>query len=356
MLGEGILKVIFAVGSMEIRMIILNKVITPLLFVLTLAGCQSLHNFSHVQIANLGSPNIKQDPGTSLAQYSSFAVFPDDEAQDELMEKQVLYLAASALEGCGYEQVGINSTPDLLLTVGFSNEYKSTYIPPATYSIPIYNPGQTYTTNTNAHVHSPYGNFYGTAQSTTTTPGYWSSQSYTRPGYTTGRYYPAVSVSLWDSDSNELIWRGSNVGTSPMENFGITAPFVLSNIAARIPVNCASNYVSGLLTGSFGEMEFFYTYLSRDGSVYFPTVTGIPKGSSAKKAGLRVWDMVIEIGGKPTANIGVKDLIDLCTGSIGETVSVKVFRMGKVLNVQLQLERLSIETRQSIRRRCAIRR
>lgn len=313
-----------------------------------LAGCQTQHNFSHVQISNFESPQIKVDPGKSLSSYSTFAVVPNDAEEDTLMQKQILFLAASALEGRGYEHVDLDSGPDLLLTVGFSNEYESSYVPPSAYTIPVYNPGQTYTTNTNAYVYSPYGSLYGTAQTYTTTPGYWSAQTYTSPGYTVGWYFPTVSVSLWDTNSNDQIWSGSNVGSSQMQNLGITAPFVLASIVDRIPLNTKSSVINGLLTESIGTLNFYAWRLSREGSAYYPTVTGVPNGSSAKKAGLKVWDMVIEMSGRSTANIRGKDLIDLAIGPIGETVLIKVFRMGKVFDAELQVERLSEKARRYI--------
>lgn len=86
-------------------------------------ACQ--HNFSHVNIVFL-EPTFEFDPEVSIKARRTFAVIPNEELkgqQADIAEKQILYLVAVGLEQGGYEHVAVAESPDLLVTIGFSNEY-----------------------------------------------------------------------------------------------------------------------------------------------------------------------------------------------------------------------------------------
>lgn len=223
-------------------------------------------------------------------------------------------------------------------------------IPPSVYSVPVYRPGDTVTTYSYASGYSPgSGRFYGSGVAYTTTPGYWSSELRVSPGYDLGAHFPSIAFTLWDPRTKQAIWSGSCNGASYINaNLSVTAPFVLLKIFARLPVNEANR--RRLLESADGFLNVVTWPLTRDGTVYYPTVIHMPRRCAAKTAGLRLWDIIVEIDGRSTANMRAKTFKDLEEMAVGERLRLKVTRLNRILDVQVPLEPLAPEYRERLRR------
>ncbi len=148
-------------------------------------------------------PLIRQysDPDAPVENFSTFTVLPYNIAVDssqppqfgnDLLEKQMLFSIRNRIEAAGYMYVANIEEADLVFTLSGSNEYKTIDVPPSSITVPNYVPSRTIITNSSSHgnvsAYGTYGSAYGTysghGTATTTVPGYWTTRSYTRPGYT----------------------------------------------------------------------------------------------------------------------------------------------------------------------------
>ena len=50
--------------------------------------------------------------------------------------------------------------------------------------------------------------------SSTYIPGYMTTQSYTRPGYTEGNFFPTSIIRIFDGKTQKQVWLGNGVGSS----------------------------------------------------------------------------------------------------------------------------------------------
>jgi hypothetical protein len=322
----------------------------------TVATLGCAHNFSHIQIRGYDKPQVRSDPNKPIKLRETFAVIarPDLEGTDaRLLEKQVLYLAAYGLEAFGFRHVDVSDHPDMLLTTNFSNELQEVYVPPQFYTYPVYRPGQTVTAAAAATSYSPYsGTFYGAAAAASaTTPGQWESRLGVAPGYYDRWYAPMIAMGLFDAVSSEELWFASNSGVSNMSNFSVTAPFLLAGIVDRVPICHSHPRLDEILSRKLGVVNCSCWPLSRDGSSYYPTVMHVATGSAARRAGLRMWDMIVEINGRSTANMRARDFDDEILGMIGNKLNLSVARLNKRFQITLQLEPIDTMYSKLIRER-----
>lgn len=321
------------------RMLVLTGALAVCAF--ATSGCT--HNFSHIQVTGFDKPQVHSDPNNPIRLRETFAVIPKPSVEGvdaRLLEKQVLYLAAYTLEACGFRHVDVSDHPNMLLTANFSNELQEAYVAPQFYTYPVYYPGQTVSATAAAASYSPQsGMFYGAAASASaTTPGRWESDLGVIPGYYHRWYAPAIAVGLFDAASNQELWSASNSGSSNVPNFAVSAPFLLAGIVDRVPISRSYSRVNDILSGKLGVVNCSAWPLSRDGSSYFPTVVHVAPGSAARRAGLRLWDIIVEVNGRSTANMRARDLDDETFGTIGKQVVFTVVRLGKRFRIAVDLE------------------
>jgi serine protease Do len=68
-------------------------------------------------------------------------------------------------------------------------------------------------------------------------------------------------------------------------------------------------------------------------------VSDIDRKSPAEKAGLKVGDVILEIGGSPVQNYqSVQTIMDRMDLKVGQRLPMTIYRDGKTMNVQLLLE------------------
>jgi len=252
-----------------------------------LAGCASTSRITNLSPAYLYStPTVSsyKNPEAKISGYQTFSVFPqslisEKTEMNEILEKQMLFFLRNQLEAKGYRFVELNQQPDFLATVNVSSKYESSYVPPQTVTMPQWVPGRTVTTygtssgtfNYNTYgSYSSYswGNYFGSSTSTTYVPGYMTTQTYTRPGYTVGHYYPAAGISIYDGKTLERVWLGTGAGTSDNADVRVSSQFVISHIFAEFP-NASPPYGFQPTQGVLGVGLGIFT---NDGNNYVPTI------------------------------------------------------------------------------------
>ncbi len=73
------------------------------------------------------------------------------------------------------------------------------------------------------------------------------------------------------------------------------------------------------------------------------TVVAPIPGTPAFKAGMQPGDMIVEIGGKSTEGLKATDATELMRGPVGESVTLRVQRMGAPTPITLRIERADIQ-------------
>lgn len=227
-----------------------------------------------------------------------------------IAERQALQAAVYVLEGMGYSYVETLEDADLVVAISYAdNPYRTSYVPPATVAVPRYVPGQTFTTqsrtSTNAWAQGSWGwgTGYGTSNSTsvTTTPGYWTTDTVTRSGYTTGAYYPTIGLTLLDAASGETVFSGSYVGVTQIPDLRVTLPWGITHILANLPIGAEPSGCGQRVQFQVGLATILGTL---DGNGYYPVVTGLDPAMVVKSGDILIEDLVIAVNGRSVEAAG----------------------------------------------------
>lgn len=285
----------------------------------------------------------EKDPDVNFGKYRTFAVCPTAELDtsskmNPIIEKLLLFALRNRFELLGYRYVDDIKEADFYLGLYYSNEYKSTYIPPTITTIPWYVPGQTQTTHMN--LYGSTGSHWGTA--TTATPGYYVPMTYTTPGRYVGAYYPWVSVSAFDKGTNKVVW-SSRAAVSTPENSAV--------LSGQCLINCLLQSADGnfsfpfcgdprkraddLKDGVFGCGFLIYVL---NGNDFYPVITGVWDKSPTERAGLKVYDVITKIDGQRTLNLPRSKIRAMFDKDAGENLMFTVLRGDKSLDVSLVAE------------------
>ena len=294
----------------------------------------------------------EKDPEVNFNNYKNFSVLPQAEVNTEtkmnpIIEKQLLFMLRNAFESLGYHYVSNIKDADFLIMVYYSNEYKSHYIPPSSYTIPWYIPGQTQTTFINSYntfsgtIGSDYfsgsGSGWGTA--TTTTPGYYVPMTFTRPCHYEGCYYPYLFVAALDKNLKKIVWSGSVIGATPNHDIRLSAQVLFSDLFGRkkpnFPVSSSYGKTNDSKDGAFGMMATPYTV---DGNNFYPYISSVVVDSPADKENLRPGDVIIKIDGESTLNWPLSRISNAMNKSKGESLAVTIKRSDKIFDVNLIAE------------------
>lgn len=296
-------------------------------------------------------PSIQsyKDPAFKADTHRTFSVFPsslinnDVQLKGGILEKQMLFVLRNAFERRSYKFVELDQSPDLLVTIDASAPYYEEYVPPRTVTIPSWVPGQTVRTyghSSGTFDYNTYGNYSsygwgtytGSSTSTTYVPGYMTTQTYTRSGYTTGAYYPSITVAIFDGKTLQNIWLGEGVGTSPNPDVRVSSQGVLMRLLEQFPVSVLAKEI---LPTDSGMIGIWCSVLTNDGNNYFPTVMNVAPGSPASKAGIKLHDMILTIDGVSTQNKSFSETMALVSGDAGTKVSMTLWRVNKQINVSM---------------------
>lgn len=321
-----------------------------LLAVLTLFGmvsCAPTYRITNVSPIYLKlNPSIStfQDPDANMSKYKTFSVFPYSEISEEvkmneILERQILFYLRNIFEMKGYNFVEFDQNPDFLATINVSSEYDEYYVPPSAKKVPVWVPGQTITTygstsgsfsfnSYGSSSTSGWGNYSGTSTSTTYVPGYMTTQTYIRSGYTQGNYFPAVSIQVYDAKTFKNVWLGTGAGTSDISDVRISGQLVIEQAMSRFPntPNTIDTLPSGMPPIKIG----IYT---NDGNAYFPTVVLISRDAASR--GMELYDMVLSVEGTPVMNKPFSEVVKLFHGEPCTDVRLEIWRLNHKREITL---------------------
>jgi hypothetical protein len=322
-------------------------------FIILMSGCGSTLKPGMIWTYTQPSVKYEKDPEANFSQYKNFSVFPQAELNKEskinpIEEKQLLFMARNLLELFGYNYVNDVKDADFLIAISYSNEYKTLYIPPSSYTIPWYVPGQTQTTFVNnyntisGYIGSDYfrgsGSGWGTA--TTTTSGQYVPMTFTKPGGYVGWYYPCFIVSVIDKNTKKLVWSGSAVVATTNSDIRLSGQFLICELFGRkesnFPVN--SDYYKkrdSKKDGVFGILAQPYTI---NGNDFYPYIVKVAVDSDAYKQGLRLGDVIMKIDEQSTLNRSFSQLSDMSRKNKGESLNLVIQRNEKIFDVSLIAE------------------
>ncbi|GMV91357.1 MAG: hypothetical protein AMXMBFR82_11350 [Candidatus Hydrogenedentota bacterium] len=309
---------------------------------------------------------VNTDPAYVTAGYRTFAMVPistfsdDFELRNEIVERQLLSLVGSLCQLRGYRWADTGQEPDLLVTLDASNPYRERYVPPSTISIPYHIPGETLTTRTydsyrsswsgtvDAYARSSTGNYawgYGTysgsgyfggsSVTTTQTPGTWATYSFTTPGYYTGEYYPAATITVFDAQTKQAMWSASGIGCSNNSDVRVATQQLFWRMLGDLPT-CSYSSEHYPMLPNVQELGVRILLYTSDGNTIVPFVAQVQEGSAAEKAGIANSDLIVEVNGQSTLNLPVEAFLALFPNNPGQTFSFTVYRDGQTRSIQLE--------------------
>jgi len=224
---------------------------TVVLGLLSCAAMPSTTNLTPAKLQRDPTISTYRDPSYAFAQLKTFSVFPaslmsNEINMNEIMEKQLLFFVRSLFEGLGYRFVALDQRPDFLVTLNATSQYKETYVPPQTVTVPRWVPGKTITSygssqgTFNSETYGDYssygwGSYAGTSTVSTYIPGYETTDTFTRPAYKVGYYYPSAVVAVYDARSFRNIWMGTGAGTSRNSDVRISSQLVFTHMVSHFP-------------------------------------------------------------------------------------------------------------------------
>ena len=330
----------------------MKKLIYLFIMAMLVSGCATTVKPGMIWMYTQPTAKYEKDPEVNFNKYKNFSVFPQAElnkenAMNPIIEKQLLFMLRNRLESLGYNYVTDVKDADFMVAISYTNEYKTQYIPPSSYTMPWYVPGQTQTTFINSYstisgnIGSDYfhgsGSGWGTA--TTTTSGQYVPMTFTNPGGYVGWYYPCFFVSTFDKNSKKLIWSGSVVGVTSNSDIRLSGQVLLSDLFGRnelnFPVNSDYDKKDDSKDGAFGILASPYTV---DGNNFYPHIFSVIVDSPAYKQDLRPGDVIIKVDGQNTLNWSLVQLLDVMNKSKGESLALVIQRGSKTIDVNLIAE------------------
>lgn len=260
-----------------------------------------------------------------------------------LEEKQLEFFILNAIEPIlSLKNIAIKDSikPDLMFIYNFSNDYKDKYIPPQTYSIPMWSRGETTKINSNSTTNvntygdvNLYGNVNGNKNTTITKSGKWELAQIQRPGYTEGQFFPNFSLTIYDTSDNNKIWEGNANGTSTQKDFRFAAQLLIWKLVNKMPVGSYDDPDFLINNNGFHGMNLFP--FNSDGLSFYPAIMGIFENSPAEAIGLKFKDVIIAMNGQSTENKSSKQLNVMTNGNTGTKIGLLINRKGKIIKKTL---------------------
>ena len=324
-----------------------GKLLLITAFSFAFIGCAPTTSSGPANIASSGleiEPSIKtylNPENNALITAKSFTIIPAGSIYKKtsltgILEKQVLFQARNFLEAKGYIFVEPSSSPDLVVVLDGTHEYKESYIPPSSYSLPVYVPGKTSTTynnyngylNTYGSGNSGYGSYYGQATTTSQSPGYYTTQQYNTSGYNMGRYYPAYVLKILDKSFKD-VFDANGVGTSRNPDLAVGGQSVLLQMIKALP-----RTVSDLdkIIPVIGADFFIWT---ADGNTFYPIVRYIEETSKVALSGVQYADFVVAVDDVTTRNITYNKFMSLISSK--KNISLTLLRGKETIKANIQL-------------------
>jgi hypothetical protein len=318
----------------------ITRYILIFLFLWTVTGCaNSISNLEPALLTIAPKVQTYRDPSFNTELYKTFSVLPYSDITKEkklnpILEKQMLFALRNIIEGLGYLFVNPDKSPDLLITIDSSMDYKEFDIPARQIYVPRWVPDQEIrTVGKSSGYISGIGSYGGPSTVTTTVPGYYANETYIVPGYTTGSYYPGIIVAAYDHKTAANVWWGAGVGESKNNDIRVASQLVLLQlVGGNFP---KSKYYSELTLECKGEEGLLTSIFTIDGNNYYPAVLHVVPGSPAKVAGVKISDFILAINGTPTVNKSSAEIRALQCGNEGEMLTLRLFRAGKQFDASM---------------------
>lgn len=328
------------ISRIDVRGEKMQKRLIFLSAVMALAGCVQQLKPGMIRTYSQPLMQAEKDPNVNFGKYRTFTVRPTAELDSRskmnpIIEKQLLFALRSRFELLGYQYVDDIKQADLYLQLYYSNEYKSTYVPPTITTVPWYVPGQTQTTHID--LYGSTGSHWGTA--TTTTPGYYIPMTHTTPGYYVGAYYPCISIGVFDKNTNKAIWSGRAIVSTPQNSALLSSQCLITNLLEGnlgFPF-CADPYKRGedLKTGVFGCGFIIYAL---EGNDFYPVIRGVWDDSPIDQAGLKPYDIVIKVDSQSTRNLPHSKIRAMFDKNAGENLMLTVLRGNRFVEAAIVAE------------------
>lgn len=323
------------------------KTLLSLLFVTILYsyGNSQVLNRKLLQISNYDQ-NVLNDPNIDYKKYKSFSLVSSNKflrnEKQTFPEKHIEFFLSNFIYMANrLKYISFNDTikPDILIVYDYSNDYKEKIISPQTYTIPYWKSGENVISTVNSNTYGSAnvsgdinlsGNGFATNNTTiiTRTPAQWTTRQITKPGYTTGKYFPSITLILYDTSTNEKIWEGTATATSDQKDFRFPGQFIMGNLALAIP---RGSYIyDELISNNNGWVGMLFPSYCTDGQNYYPSVYYlINDDTPAAKGGLREGDIIIDVNGVETTNLNYKEVASLFIGDVGTKIKITIEREGR---------------------------
>lgn len=301
--------------------------------------------------------NCEKDPEAGFDRYRTFTTVPIAETYKQsnmnpIAEKQLLYLVRCNLETLGYTFVAERSKADLAAVVCYSDEYKEQYIPPSSYTIPLYMPGQTQSFNFSGFTNS-YGNAWGngtnirsnsygaySGSGTVQTPGQYVPMTVTAPGYYEGAFYPCFLIGVGDLKTKKLIWSGTSVCATPEGDIRKSGQVMISRMLlggqpSNFPPYKDAAKWDDAKDGAFG---LILQPVTENGNDFYPYVYAMFSECPAYRQGIRPFDIITQIDGQSMLNKPSSFYLVVLDKSKGDSVTLTINRGTKTFDVTVRAE------------------
>jgi len=324
----------------------MTKFLCSMIFFSLCTGCTTLSSYYYKikpALLTLGPENITtySDPDFDVSKYKTFSIFSDSKDNDsnEIEKKQLSFFLRCLFEMKGYKFVKLNKHPDFISVIKVDNDYHTYYVPPETITVPEYVRGHTTTsyTNDNGTINtnsgSVWGNYSGTSTTSTYSPDYITSKTYTTNGYTAGSYFIYVSISIYDGNSNQRAFYCDGGGASDNSDERVSCQLIAHRILKNFP-NCKK--VESENENNNGYVGISTMILTLDGNNYIPVVRNLVAKGPADLAGITPYDKIISIDGKSVVNKPLSEVIKMLRGPVGTNVELGVLMNDEEQDVELE--------------------
>lgn len=310
---------------------------------LSIVGCSTTQQPGLVR---MDEPLVKIEkiPDFNFDTLESFSVIPytelfEDQKPTTIEEKQLLFILRNYLEQLGYQYVQYPAKVDFIATIShYKNEYKQSYIPPSTYTTIKQIPGETKlaSINTNSSFSGIYNDDYFSGNSSSNgsltyqTPDQYIPVTNTIPGGYVGWYFPLVNIEIYDTNHRKEIWNGLGIASANEQD--IRKSFNVIGSRLLIGKGATANFPRRNSLGNksaYNKFGFNIKIFTEDGNNFFPFVADLINKSPAKKAGLRIFDIITGINGQSTLNKSYNQVLEMIQKSSLDNVQFNISRNGK---------------------------
>jgi hypothetical protein len=290
---------------------------------------------------------IYNDPTVDYSKFKSFSVISINQylkkEQQPFQEKQLeFFLSNFIYNQRSLEYIPLNDSlkPDLLVVYDYSNDFKEQYIAPQTVTIPYWRSGTTMNTTVNTSTSgmvnvtgdvniTSLGHSSDQTNITSTTPGEWTIRQVQKPGYTIGKFYPSLSIIIYNTSNNTKVWEGVGTGTSYSKDFRLSCQFIMTHLGLNIPIG--SFQYDDLATGNNGRIGINFILFNSDGQNFYPVITTVEDNTPASSSNLKFGDIILSINDISTSNKSWEQLNSAMRGIAGTQVRFVLERNGRII-------------------------